>query len=76
MRAGPDHAPSSSQGEAASPAAAAAPARPAAVHKQSRQPYNPSALLAAIVREAPQFKGKQQQDAHELLHVIMNSLQV
>eukprot|EP00983_Pelagomonas_calceolata_P075043 1152826-Pelagomonas_calceolata.AAC.5 len=44
----------------------------------STQPstYNPQALLAAVCRHAPQFKEKQQHDAHELLHCLLDGLQV
>lgn len=38
--------------------------------------YNPQALLAAVCRLAPQFKERQQHDAHELLHCLLDGLQV
>lgn len=38
--------------------------------------YNPQALLAAVCRHAPQFKEQQQHDAHELLHCLLDGLQV
>lgn len=38
--------------------------------------YNPQALLAAVCRHAPQFKGRQQHDAHELLRLLLDGLQV
>jgi ubiquitin C-terminal hydrolase len=39
---------------------------------QRGQPYNPQALHAAVCRIAPQFKGRQQQDSHELLRFLMD----
>lgn len=38
--------------------------------------YNPQALLAAVCRHAPQFKGRQQHDSHELLRMMLDALQV
>ncbi len=40
------------------------------------QPYNPQALHAALVRAAPQFKGWEQHDSQEALHVLLDALQV
>jgi hypothetical protein len=38
--------------------------------------YNPQSLLSAVCRHAPQFKGRQQHDSHELLRVLLDGLQV
>jgi len=40
-----------------------------------REPVLPSALLHSIGRLCPLFEGNQQQDAHELLVTLLNSLQ-
>merc|ERR1719348_2672242 len=40
-----------------------------------REPVLPSALLNSIGRLCPLFEGNQQQDAHELLVTLLNSLQ-
>ncbi len=48
---------------------------PAGPQTQRGQPYNPSALLAAVCRHATQFKGRQQHDAHELLRYLLDGLQ-
>ncbi|GBF89794.1 ubiquitin carboxyl-terminal hydrolase [Raphidocelis subcapitata] len=37
--------------------------------------YNPQSLLSAVCRHAPQFKGRQQHDSHELLRVLLDGLQ-
>lgn len=38
--------------------------------------YNPQSLLSAVCCHAPVFKGKQQHDAHELVRVLLDGLQV
>ncbi|KAL6758658.1 hypothetical protein V8C86DRAFT_3025389, partial [Haematococcus lacustris] len=48
------------------------PSRPAS--SQRRAPYNPCALLAALGAVAPQFKSRQQHDAHEALHALLDGL--
>lgn len=38
--------------------------------------YNPQSLLSAVCCHAPVFKGKQQHDAHELMRMLLDGLQV
>ncbi|GAX76570.1 hypothetical protein CEUSTIGMA_g4016.t1 [Chlamydomonas eustigma] len=37
--------------------------------------YNPQALLSAVMRHAQHLKSRQQQDCHELLHILLEGLQ-
>ncbi|GLI64480.1 hypothetical protein VaNZ11_007755 [Volvox africanus] len=41
----------------------------------SKSAYNPQALLAAVCRVAPRFKGRQQHDSHELMRLLLDGLQ-
>jgi hypothetical protein len=36
--------------------------------------HSPAPLLAAVVKAAPSFRGRQQQDAHELLRVLLDGV--
>ena len=36
--------------------------------------HSPASLLAAVVKVAPQFRGRQQQDAHELLRLLLDGV--
>jgi hypothetical protein len=38
--------------------------------------YNPQSLLSAVCCHAPQFRGRQQHDSHELLRILVDGLQV
>jgi hypothetical protein len=42
----------------------------------SHSTYNPQSLLSAVCCHAPVFKGKQQHDAHELMRMLLDGLQV
>lgn len=42
----------------------------------SNSAYNPQSLLSAVCCHAPVFKGKQQHDAHELMRMLLDGLQV
>lgn len=42
----------------------------------SNSTYNPQSLLSAVCCHAPVFKGKQQHDAHELMRMLLDGLQV
>ncbi|KAK9823922.1 hypothetical protein WJX72_006365 [[Myrmecia] bisecta] len=43
--------------------------------KKSAGAYNPNRLLAAVCKIAPRFKGRQQQDSHELLRILLDGLE-
>uniref|UniRef100_A0A183CBU2 Ubiquitin carboxyl-terminal hydrolase n=1 Tax=Globodera pallida TaxID=36090 RepID=A0A183CBU2_GLOPA len=44
------------------------------VHNEETKRPNPVALFDQISRKVPRFRGMAQQDAHELLHYLMNTL--
>ena len=46
----------------------------AALDKRGARTHTPSALLAAVTKAAPQFRGRAQQDAHELLRCLLDGV--
>ena len=46
----------------------------AAHDKRGARTHTPAALLAAVTKAAPQFRGRAQQDAHELLRCLLDGV--